>query len=51
VPSELTQLEYPANCEIRRVQRSGVALLTNKGKIPVGKALAGERVGFRWSLK
>jgi hypothetical protein len=41
-------LEYPADCEIRRVQRSGVALLTNKRKIPVGKALAGELIAFRW---
>jgi hypothetical protein len=48
MPSELSQLEYPADCEVRRVQRRGVALLANKRRIPVGRALAGEQVAFRW---
>jgi transposase InsO family protein len=48
LPSELPQFEYPADCEVRRVRRRGLALLSNKRKIPVGSPLVGEYVAFRW---
>jgi putative transposase len=47
-PTVIEPFEYPADCEIRRVRSTGVALLFNRRKIPVGSALAGERVAFRW---
>jgi hypothetical protein len=48
LPSELRRFEYPADCEVRRVRHRGLALLSNKRKIPVGTPLTGEYVGFRW---
>jgi hypothetical protein len=47
-PKTSKPLQYPPDCEVRRVCSDGTARLTNLRKIDVGKALAGENVGFRW---